>query len=305
MSLNQKGLLFNIQRFSLHDGPGIRTSLFFKGCPLSCLWCHNPESINNQPELSFNLRKCIACNRCVEICSSGALQNDLKNGKKYDSLTCERCWLCVEECPANALVLQGKEYTVEEVMNEVLKDLPFYKQSGGGVTLSGGEAAQQFEFCLALLKSCKENQIHTALDTSGCISWNKLKQLLPFVDLVLYDLKHLDNQKHINLTGVSNQIILDNIIKIDKENIPVEIRIPIIPGYNDSEDNLRATANFINRLNNVSSVVLLGYHKLGLSKPWQFDKQRGLLDLESPGKERLEEIKSLFSKIIDQEVIRR
>jgi pyruvate formate lyase activating enzyme len=297
------GIIFDIQRFSLHDGPGIRTTVFFKGCPLKCLWCHNPESINPEIELAFYPYKCINCGSCILVCPTGALQNDDLKGKKYDREICQFCWKCAEACPGEALKVQGKRYTVEEVLTEVLRDLPFYKQSGGGVTLSGGEPTFQFDFCLALLKACKENNISTALDTSGFIPWERLERLLPFVDIFLYDIKHMDSEEHKRLTGVPNEVILENLLKLDKTGKPIEIRIPIIPGYNDSEKNIEAVSNFIKGLKSIKGVRLLPYHKLGLSKPWLFNNKRGILDLEPPKKDEIERLKEIVATSIGKEKV--
>jgi pyruvate formate lyase activating enzyme len=297
------GVIFDIQRFSLHDGPGIRTTVFFKGCPLKCLWCHNPESINPDIELAFYTHKCINCGSCVRVCPTGALQNDDLKGKKYDREICQFCWKCAEACPGEALKVQGKRYTVEEVLTEVLRDLPFYKQSGGGVTLSGGEPTFQFDFCLALLEACKEDNISTALDTSGFVLWERLERLLPFVDIFLYDIKHMDSEEHKRLTGVPNEVILENLLKLDKAGKPIEIRIPIIPSYNDSEKNIEAVSNFIKGLKSIKGVRLLPYHKLGLSKPWLFNNKRGILDLEPPKKDEIERLKEIVATSIGREKV--
>jgi len=295
------GTIFDIQRFSLHDGPGIRTTVFFKGCPLRCLWCHNPESINPELELAFYIHKCIGCNSCVSVCPTGALQNNNLKRKKYNKEVCRFCWKCAEACPSEALKVQGKRYRVEEVLTEVLRDLPFYKQSNGGITLSGGEPTFQFDFCLALLEACKENDIPTALDTSGFVLWERLEELSPFVDIFLYDIKHMDSSEHKRLTGVPNEIILENLLRLDKVGKPIEIRIPVIPGYNDSEENITALSTFLKRFNSVKRVKLLSYHKLGLSKPWLFDSRRGILDLEPPKKEKMERIKRIIADSIGEE----
>jgi pyruvate formate lyase activating enzyme len=297
------GVIFDIQRFSLHDGPGIRTTVFFKGCPLKCLWCHNPESINPDIELAFYTHKCINCGSCILVCPTGALQNDDLKGKKYDREICQFCWKCSEACASEALKVQGKRYRVEEVLTEVLRDLPFYKQSGGGVTLSGGEPTFQFDFCLALLEACKENNISTALDTSGFVLWERLERLLPFVDIFLYDIKHMDSEEHKRLTGVPNEVILENLLKLDKVGKPIEIRIPIIPGYNDSEENIEAVSNLIKGLKSIKGVKLLPYHKLGLSKPWLFNNKRGILDLEPPKKDEIERLKEIVASSIGREKV--
>lgn len=297
------GIIFDIQRFSLHDGPGIRTTIFFKGCPLRCLWCHNPESINPKIELAFYKHKCIGCNSCIAICPTGALQNSEKDGKSYIIELCRFCWKCVDACPSEALLLQGKIYSVDEVLEEISKDIPFYKQSGGGVTLSGGEPTFQFDFCFHLLKGCKEMGIGTALDTSGFVSWDKFETLLPLVDIFLYDIKHINSEEHKKLTGVPNEVILENLAKLNDSGKHIEIRIPIIPGYNDSNENITAISRFIAKLKSIRRVKLLPYHKLGLSKPWLFNSRRGILDLDPPKKEDMERIKSIMKKYIDEKKI--
>jgi pyruvate formate lyase activating enzyme len=224
-------------------------------------------------------------------------------GKKYDREICQFCWKCAEACPGEALKVQGKRYTVEEVLTEVLRDLPFYKQSGGGVTLSGGEPTFQFDFCLALLEACKEDNISTALDTSGFVLWERLERLLPFVDIFLYDIKHMDSEEHKRLTGVPNEVILENLLKLDKAGKPIEIRIPIIPSYNDSEKNIEAVSNFIKGLKSIKGVRLLPYHKLGLSKPWLFNNKRGILDLEPPKKDEIERLKEIVATSIGREKV--
>jgi len=289
--LEKSGYIFDLQRFSLHDGPGTRSTVFFKGCPLDCLWCHNPESISPQLELGFDGRECVGCGRCFAACPTEALRPDSsrESGRRYDPQKCERCWECVDACPSGALEVQGREVTVKEVLAEVVPDRPFYERSGGGVTLSGGEPTLQFEFCLALLKALKEEGISAALDTSGFASWEKLSQLLPFLDLVLYDLKHTDSARHEELTGVGNERILENLKRVDGAGGPIEVRIPLIPTCNDSKDNLKASAKLLRELENLKRVRLLGYHRLGESKAWSFDRTRNAPEgVEPPTDRRME-----------------
>lgn len=297
------GIIFDVQRFSLHDGPGIRTTVFFKGCPLRCLWCHNPEAISPEIELAFYSNKCINCNSCIPVCPSGALQNDNLKGKRYNREICQSCWRCVDACPGGALTLQGKIFQLEEILSQIVKDIPFYNRSGGGVTLSGGEPTFQFDFCLALLKACKEEGINTALDTSGFVPWKRLEELLPFVDTFLYDIKHMNSDEHKRLTGVPNETILENLVRLDRLGKSIEIRVPIIPGYNDSDENIRALSYFLGRLNSVKRVKLLPYHKLGLSKPWMFNNRRGIPDLEPPKRDEIERIKGILVENIGEERI--
>ena len=283
------GTIFDIKRFAVHDGPGIRTTVFFKGCPLRCLWCHNPESMKIQRQIVFFENKCIGCGECFKRCPNSAIEAT-PEGRKYHKEKCTLCGTCVEYCYAEATVMQGKIVSVEEVIEEVKKDMPFYENSGGGVTLSGGEPTMQAEFCIEILAESKKAGMHTALDTSGYVKFDILKEILKYVDLVLYDLKVMDPQKHKEYTGVTNEIIISNLKEIDEMNVPIEIRIPTIPGYNDSEDNLLATCELINSLHNVERVKLLPYHRLGEGKYTRLDMEYKLKGLEAPSKARMEQI---------------
>lgn len=261
----KKGIIFDIQRFSIHDGPGIRTTVFFKGCPLRCLWCQNPEGLIKEQEMVFTLRKCIGCRHCIEVCPEGAI-TEQDGGRSIDRSLCSLCGECVKVCPSTALEISGRWMVVSEVMEEIEKDMSFYKTSGGGVTLSGGEPTFQPQFCIALLKNCQLMGIHTALDTCAYQKWDVLDEVLNHVDLVLYDIKHIDDTKHKQFTGVSSKPMLDNIRRIDSKEIPVIVRIPIIPGFTDSEDNIEAIVRFVANLKNVIQIDLLPYHGLEKSK---------------------------------------
>lgn len=285
-----KGLIFDIKKFAVHDGPGIRTTVFLKGCPLSCWWCHNPESINPEPELVLFENKCIGCGECFKVCTQKAHEILPDGTRVYHKEKCVLCGKCVEVCYAEALVMEGEEVTVEEVMIELRKDIPFYENSGGGITLSGGEPMFQHEFALAILKQCKAEGLHTAIDTSGQASWQIFEKILPYVDLVLYDLKHIDSEKHKVYTGVSNKLILKNLKKISEYGVPIEIRMPIIPGINDAKEELERAAQFLTEVGNITRVELLPYHKLGGSKYTRLDKEYKLPDLEPPEKEKMNEI---------------
>lgn len=285
-----KGLIFDIKKFAVHDGPGIRTTVFLKGCPLSCWWCHNPESISPKPELVLFDNKCIGCGECFKVCPNNAHEL-LPDGKRiYHREKCVLCGKCVEVCYAEALVMEGEEVTVEEVMVELRKDIPFYENSGGGITLSGGEPMLQHEFALAILKQCKAEGLNTAIDTSGQASWHIYEKVLPYVDLILYDIKHIDSQKHKFYTGISNQLILENLKRIDEYGIPIEIRMPIIPGINDAKEDIKRAAQFLTEIKNITKVELLPYHKLGGSKYTRLEKEYKLKDLEPPEKEKMNEI---------------
>jgi pyruvate formate lyase activating enzyme len=291
------GVIFDIKRFAVHDGPGIRTTVFFKGCPLRCLWCHNPESMKKERQIVFFQNKCIGCGECFKRCTSGALEATA-DGRVYHRDKCTLCGTCVEYCYAEATVMQGKIISVREVIEEVRKDVPFYENSGGGMTLSGGEPTMQPEFCKAILKSAKEESMHTVLDTSGFVKWEIFREILEYVDLVLYDIKHMDPAKHKGYTGVSNELILSNLSKLDELNISIEVRMPIIPGINDSEDNLSDAAEFLSTLENVERIKLLPYHRLGEGKYERLDMEYKLKDIQSPDKARMEQLtEALKSRI--------
>lgn len=254
--------MFNIQRFSIHDGPGIRTLVFLKGCPLRCRWCSNPESINPYPEIMVFDYRCIKCQRCLERCQRGAIAIDDK-GVNIDREVCDLCLNCVEVCSAHAIEKVGDYLTVEEIVREVEKDRLFYLKSGGGVTISGGEPLYQFEFLCNLTKSLKRNGFHVAIETTGYTTMQRLEEVLENVDLVLYDIKHMDPVLHKWGTGVTNDVVLENAKKVHKK---MWIRIPVIPGYNDSEPVFEKIAKFVVKLPTVEKVSLLPYHEYGVQK---------------------------------------
>ena len=224
--------VFDIQRNSYVDGPGIRTTIFFKGCNLRCAWCHNPESQSAVPQMLFYKNKCTECGKCKEKCPN-ALEK------------CEFCGMCTIFCPHNAREICGKEYTVDEVLREILKDKSFYKNSGGGVTFSGGECMLQIEFLTEILRGCKENSIHTAVDTAGHLPYERFEQIIPCTDLFLYDVKCINSDKHKQYTGVGNELILENLKKLLATGTPLWIRIPIIPTVNDTEEELQRIKEYI------------------------------------------------------------
>jgi len=253
------GLIFDIRKFSIHDGPGIRTTVFFKGCPLSCWWCHNPEGQSFDAELVDRLSRCIRCGTCVLACQQGAVQlvNDIPITNRA---LCLLCGDCVEECAADARQIAGREISVQEVLDEVQRDLPFYETSHGGVTFSGGEPLSQVEFLYEVLKACKQIELHTSLDTSGYAPWDHLDMIREYVDLFLYDLKLVDNEQHYRYTGVSNQVILDNLEKLSNNGHRIVVRVPLIPGITDSQHNIQAIGGLVSGLGNVERVDLLPYH---------------------------------------------
>jgi pyruvate formate lyase activating enzyme len=257
------GLVFNILRFCLHDGPGIRTTVFLKGCPLSCWWCHNPEGQSLDPELLYYEARCRRCGACVEVCPQAeAAQRD---GVVEPSPLCERCGACVEICVAAAREIAGRRMSVSEVLCEVERDLVFFEESGGGVTLSGGEPLQQPEFTVALLDACRNRGIHTVLETCGMTPRDVFLNAARRGDLVLYDLKVLDPQKHREFTGAPNDAILGNLEALAGSGHPLVVRLPVIPGVTDGEADLREYAGFLARLG-VRRVDVLPYHRIGIDK---------------------------------------
>lgn len=260
---NNKGLVFNIQKFSLHDGPGIRTTVFMKGCSLACKWCSNPESINRNQEIMTHNVRCIACGKCAAACLIGAIAFTDKH-REIDWEKCNNCLECARVCPAKAIELIGHYMTVEEVMKKVEADRTFYENSNGGMTVSGGEPLVQPKFVTELFKKCREKGIHTTLDTTSNALWQNIESVLEYVDLVLQDIKHMDTGMHKKGTGVGNELILENAKKIAKRK-RIWIRIPLIPGFNDSEVNIKKVAEFASDIG-AEKVSVLPYHELGSSK---------------------------------------
>jgi pyruvate formate lyase activating enzyme len=279
--VNPSGTIFDIKHFAVHDGPGIRTTVFLKGCPLSCLWCHNPESLSPRPQLLFTPRKCIGCDNCFEACHEAA-HRKVEGVHVIDWERCRARGDCVDGCYAGALEMAGYETTVNDVMEEVLRDRTFHANSGGGVTLSGGEPLAQLGFTGALLRVAKGQGLHTALDTSGHAPWPRFEGVLPYTDLVLYDLKHMDPERHAELTGVSNGLIHENLRRLDRLGASTWIRIPLIPGLNDDDANLEATGEFLSQLENVERVEILRYHRLAETKYASAGMEYALKGLEPP-----------------------
>ena len=266
-----KGMIFNIQRYSIHDGPGIRTTVFLKGCPLACFWCQNPESQSLKPEILFDRARCTACGACVAACRSSA--NTLTDGEvRIDRTKCLGCGECVDVCPNQSRRLAGREATVDEVIGEALRDSKFYESSGGGLTLSGGEPSRQADFSLELLRRSKKEGLHTALDTCGAASWKTMETLLEYTDLVLYDVKCLDAAAHRKATGKSNGLILENLRKIAKSR-QTWIRVPLVPGFNDSEEEVRAIVTFVRREVGPTRIDLHRYNPLGEEKYARLDRE--------------------------------
>ncbi len=277
--MEKGGVIFNIEHSSFVDGPGIRTTVFFKGCNLRCAWCHNPESQSFLPQMMIYKEKCVSCGRCKEKCPSG-LEN------------CTLCGACALYCPADARRIKGKNYTVEEVLDEVLSDAPFYESSGGGVTFSGGECMLQIDFLEELLEKCKAAGVHTAVDTAGHVPFESFKKILDLTDIFLYDVKCFDSEKHKKYTGVGNELILKNLAKLLSAGKRIWVRIPIITGVNDTAEEMLCIKDFFDRNGYPERIELLPYHSMGESKYDALGRQKTVFDV--PSEEKMRELKKVF-----------
>jgi pyruvate formate lyase activating enzyme len=289
------GTIFNIQRYSINDGPGIRTTVFLKGCPLYCKWCHNPESISPGKEVLLRDNRCIRCGDCFVRCEQDAIQQD-DNGFITDREKCIQCGNCIDVCFAEARILVGNEMTTNEVISEILKDELFYTESNGGVTFSGGEPFLQHEFLHSLLTQCKQHNIHTAVDTTGYTSVEILQRSINFIDLFLYDIKTMNDAIHKSFTGVSNKLILENLKKLSEWQKNITIRIPIIHGINDNLEEIRNIGVFVESLRNISEIHLLPYHKSGIEKYQRLGLDFQINNMEPPGAETIEMIAKELKK---------
>jgi len=286
------GVIINIQKYSVHDGPGIRTTVFLKGCPLSCWWCHNPESQNPNHEIMFFEERCTGCGVCVKRCPKKAISM-VNNAPTVEESNCIFCGKCADFCPNNAREYVGKNMTVQELMKEIIKDEVFYEESNGGVTFSGGEPLIQGEFLYEVLKSCKERGIHTAVDTCGCAAWEKLEKISEKVDLFLYDLKLMNNERHKKYTGTENVIILENLKRLSAKGANIFVRMPIISGINADDEHIDEAVKFLSNIN-VIQVNLLPYHKMGMDKYRRLKMGYKLSGMEKPSEERMSKIVEEF-----------
>lgn len=293
-----QALVFDVQRFSIHDGGGIRTNIFLKGCPLNCLWCQNPESLNWRQDILFVESQCIQCRKCVNVCPNDAIQLDA-NKERVVGINRDKCILCgacFKTCYAGAISIVGRWLTVDDVIALIERDRDFYTASGGGVTFTGGEPTGQPVFLLAALQALRARGVHTALETCLHVSWEQLEPLLPYVNLLLTDIKHMNSAQHKQLTGLTNELILDNFQRLHHRKAPVRVRFPLLPGLNDSEENVQATISFIAQLKNIQGVDVLPYNRLGMSKCRHLGHEYALTDLVPPSLKSLEDVAVKFRK---------
>ena len=287
--------IFEIKRFAVHDGDGIRTTVFFKGCPLKCVWCHNPEGIGFNPQLAYLENKCIDCGECVAVCPGGA-HSISEIGHTYDRTKCVNCGKCEEACLGEALKLYGKDMTVSELMPLLLEDRDFYESSGGGVTLSGGECLMQADFCAELLRALKKEGINTAVDTCGFVRRESIDKVMPYTDIFLYDFKAFDADVHKKCTGCTNELILENLRYIDDCGKKIEIRIPYVPGYNSDE--IEKIYMFFATLKNLTKVRVLAYHNYAGSKYESLNMENTLPTVELPSKEEIAAAEAIIGRYI-------
>ncbi|MFC1939280.1 glycyl-radical enzyme activating protein [Chloroflexota bacterium] len=290
------GTIFNIQKFSVHDGPGIRTTIFMKGCPLRCRWCSNAESMSPELELGVIRSSCNGCGKCVQACPEEAIRFDNDGVIQFNRALCTTCGECVALCSPGAITIYGKQVTVDDVFKEISRDKSFYVGSSGGITVSGGEPLRQADFVAALFQMCHQAGISTCLDTCGYAATNKLKEVLAFTDYALYDIKHMDTNCHQQFTGAPNDLILNNAQVVATSETQMLCRIPLITGVNNTTHNIAATAQFVKALGNGATVELLPYHHLGIGKYQTLDKPYPGEDFITPSSEEIESVKHIFEE---------
>lgn len=296
-----KGYVSDFKRMSVHDGPGIRTTVFLKGCPLRCKWCHNPENLKMTPVLSYTEKLCVGCGACAEVCSRGVHGfEDVSALHILHHESCLGCGTCVDECYAGALKIYGAEMEAADVAARVLADRKFYEQSGGGVTFSGGEPLLQPDFLVDILKELKAEGIHTAIDTCGEVPWEAFEKVLPYADLFLFDVKHMDAGKHKEWTGVENGRILENLKKLSEVGAAVEIRTPVIPGINDDEETLQGIAKMLSTMENVTCWRVLPYHSMGKAKYDAIGLTYEMPEIEMPDNARMREICDMLKPVFER-----
>lgn len=301
------GTIFNIQKYSIHDGPGIRTIVFLKGCPLRCRWCSNPESGARGMQVIYNRNLCVNCDGCMKSCMPKAICHDETFGRVIDHLRCDLCRECIHSCPGRALKFIGKTVSTEEVIRQVRKDAIFYRKSGGGVTLSGGEPYVQSQFTAELLRRLKQNRISTAVETTGAVPFESIECSMMDVDLFLYDVKHMDAKVHRRYTGVGNENIQENLRKLNERGKHIWIRVPLIAGVNDTLDNMERVFTLAQELECVQRVELLPYHEYGVNKYAQLGMEYELKGMKPPAEAQIDQILNLASDYHDglQVIVRR
>jgi pyruvate formate lyase activating enzyme len=287
-------MIFDIKRYAINDGPGIRTAIFFKGCPLKCWWCHNPEGQSNQPQLMFRVSRCKASKACLQACPQRAIR--WVEGSVTNWEACNDCGKCAEVCYAGGREMVGKVVSVSELMAEIERDVPFYDQSGGGVTFTGGEPMFQRELLLETLLACKNQEIHTTVDTSGHASWEEFELIKPLVNLYLYDLKFMDEIKHMHYTSVSNHLILNNLKNLSSAKAHIIVRLPLIPGVNDDDENVELSASFLAGLPCLDGVELMPYHEIGLAKYLALGRIYKLDETKPATKEHIEGVEAILTR---------
>jgi pyruvate formate lyase activating enzyme len=293
------GLVFQIVHGSFVDGYGIRTTVFLKGCPLRCLWCCNPEGQEGYPEISFTSSKCNGCGNCIPMCPVNAIRMDTsaENGTIIiDRNLCTNCGECIRKCFTGALEFFGRYYSVDELFQVIIKDRQFYQSSGGGVTIGGGEPTFQSSFTSAFIKKCRDNHIHIAIDTCGYTSTNGGMDILKQADLLLYDLKNMDREQHLKMTGMSNEIILSNLQMLDSMGKEIIVRMPLIPERTDSEKNVALTAEFLSGLKSIKRVDIIPFHKYGEIKYQKLGKPYKLVGLQPLSDQRGNEVKQILQR---------